>query len=221
MSRIFLPACKVKVKYKYTSEKLQEYLEQKENAETVGCCKVFCKKVGADDSAIVICNNCAAIMEESSDVSKIDFVWNIIDSDPDFIFPDYHGEKMTIQDCWRAHEKRDVQDAIRSIMRKMNIDTVELDENYEKTKFCGADLLEPCTDIEKKFAPQRYAVDGANMYKPLPKDEQEQYLKNYCKKITTDKVVCYCMACLDGIERGGKQAVHLLELIFPENKENK
>lgn len=98
----------------------------------------------------------------------------------------------------------------------MNLEVVELDENYEKTRFCGADLLEPCTEVEQKFAPQRYVVNGADMYKPVPKDEQDAYLRNYCSRISTDKVVCYCMACLDGIKRGGKQGLHLLELLFPE-----
>ena len=57
-------------------------------------------------------------MEESSQIEEIEFVWEIIDRDSDFPFPDYHGEKMTIQDCWRACEKRKVQDAIRSLNEK-------------------------------------------------------------------------------------------------------
>ena len=66
-------------------------------------------------------------------------------------------------------------------MRKMNIDVVELKENYEQTKFCGADLLEECTDIEKKFAPRRYVLEGADMYHPIPKEDEDIWLKNYCR----------------------------------------
>lgn len=216
MEKIFLPSCKVKAKYRDASKKLQKYLETKESVSTVGCCKVFCNKLTKEDTAVVICNNCAAIMEESSSAQKIEFVWEIIVNDPEFQFPDYHGERMTIQDCWRAYDKRSVQDAIRSILHKMNIDVIELEDNYEQTKFCGADLLEPCTDIEKKFAPKRYVENGADMYHPIPKEEEDIWLRNYCEQIETEKVVCYCMACLDGIQRGGKTAVHLLELIFPK-----
>ena len=39
--------------------------------------------------------------------------------DPDFPFPDYLGEEMTIQDCWVAFEKRYVQDAVRSLMHSV------------------------------------------------------------------------------------------------------
>lgn len=216
MSKVFLPGCKLKANFKEPSEKLKAYIEKKEQIHTLGCCKVFCGKVKKEDTVVVVCNNCAAIMEESSLSDHIEFVWEIIDQDEDFIFPDYHGEKMAIQDCWRAYEKRNVQNAIRSLMKKMNIEIAELEENYENTKFCGADLLEPCTETEKKFAPQRYVAEGGSMYHPLSLEEQNLYLQKHCHKIETQKVVCYCMACLDGIKRGGRQAVHLLELLFPE-----
>lgn len=123
---------------------------------------------------------------------------------------------MTIQDCWRAYDRRDVQDAIRSLLRKMHIEVVELSENFEKTKFCGADLLEPCTEVEKRFASRCYVEEGAEMYRPIPKEEEDPRLQKYCEQIETEKVVCYCMACLDCISRGGKTAVHLIELLFPE-----
>ena len=216
MTKIFLPACKIKKKFSYASKQLEDYLKEQVNLETVGCCKVFCGKSGSEDHAIVICNNCAAIIEESSKVSSVEFVWEIIDRDPDFVFPDYHGERMSIQDCWRAYEKRNVQDAIRSILQKMNIEVVELKEHHQNTKFCGADLLESCTEIEKKFAPRRYVEEGADRYHPIPKEEEDNWLKNYCRQIQTEKTVCYCMSCLNGIKRGGKTAVHLIELLFPE-----
>lgn len=217
MSKIFLPSCNTKVKHANASNKLRKYLENREQVETVGCCKVFCKKANKEDTAVVICSNCAAIMEESSVVKNIKFVWEIIDEDLEFPFPNYHGERMAIQDCWRSYEKRNVQDAIRSLMKKMNIEVVELEENYERTKFCGADLLEPCTEAEKRFAPQRYVVDGASMYQPLSILEQQEYLQNHCRAIETEKVVCYCTSCLSGINQGGKEAIHLIELLFPEN----
>ena len=40
--------------------------------------------------------------------------------------------------------------------------------------------------------------------------EQEEH----CAQIETDKAVCYCKFCTDGINMGGKTGVHLLELLF-------
>ena len=49
----------------------------------------------------------------------------------------------------------------------------------------------------------------------LPPEDEDAWLRDYCGRIKTDKVICYCTACYDGIQRGGKQPLHLLELLFP------
>ncbi len=92
------------------------------------------QKLTVDDTALVVCNNCAAIIEENTEAT-IEFLWQVIDQDSDFQFPDYQGEKMTVQDRWVAFEKRYVQDAVRSLLRKMNIEIVELEKNLEKLHF--------------------------------------------------------------------------------------
>lgn len=165
---------------------------------------------------MVVCNNCAAILGESSQAGEIKFVWEIIDQDPDFVFPDYHGAQMTIQDCWLAVEKRHVQENIRSLLRKMNIQYVELEENFDKTRFCGTNLLTPCSEGNAKLAQQRYVETGAGMFTPCSPEQQREKMREHCSQITTDQVICYCTACLAGINMGGKQGIHLLDLVFPE-----
>ena len=93
MSRIFLPSCTMKRRYPHASSKIREYLEKTLDVVTVGCCKVVCNQIHEDD-VVLICNDCAAIMEESSRARSIEFVWEIIDRDENFTFPDYHGEQM-------------------------------------------------------------------------------------------------------------------------------
>ena len=218
MSRIFLPSCTMKRRYPWASSKIREYLERTQNVVTVGCCKAACNKIHEDDDVVLICNDCAAIMEESSKARRIEFVWEIVDRDENFAFPDYHGEPMTIQDCWRAHEKRSVQEAIRSVLRKMNIAPVELEDSFEKTRYCGADLLKPYTETDLKYAPRRYVLEGGSMFTPMSEEAKDKVLKDHCSGIATEKVVCYCPSCLDGINRGGKKGYHLLDLLFPSAK---
>ena len=155
MATLFYPGCQIKKDYPEASKKLAEYIQSKRPVEVVGCCRVDHGKSTQADTALVVCNNCANIIAESGDPGSIEFVWEIIDNDPDFPFPDYHGEKMTIQDCWLAVEKRHVQDTIRSLMRKMNIQVVELPENHEKTTFCGMNLTAECNPTNAKLAPKR------------------------------------------------------------------
>lgn len=114
MANLYFPGCKVKGDFPAASEKLAAYIQSKRVVTPVGCCRVDHDKLTPADTAVVVCNNCANIIAESGDPGQIEFVWEIIDNDPEFPFPDYHGEKMTIQDCWLAVEKRHVQDAIRS-----------------------------------------------------------------------------------------------------------
>ncbi|MFQ9411935.1 MAG: hypothetical protein ACLR1T_14110 [Evtepia gabavorous] len=75
---------------------------------------------------------------------------------------------MTIQDCWLAVEKRHVQDAIRSLMRKMNIDVVELAENHEKTRFCGMNLVAPATPATPSWPPNAMWRRAATCSSPFP-----------------------------------------------------
>ncbi len=218
MAEIFFPSCKTKLAYPESSEKLNNYIKKKLNIETTGCCRPNHSKLTSNDTALVVCNNCAAIIEESSQSKNIKFVWELINEDESFNFPNYHGETMVIQDCWTAFEKRHLQDTIRSLLSKMNINYIELEENFEKTRFCGTKLLSPCNPSNAKLAPKRYVKNGSHMFNPCSPKEQALYFKRYCKNIKEDKVICYCTFCVDGINIGEKQGVHIIELLFPEDK---
>lgn len=215
MSRIFFPSCKITQAYPQASKQLKAYLKRRFAIEPIGCCRSNYALLSADDTAVVVCNNCAAMIEESSRAERLEFVWELIDQDGKFIFPDYHGEAMTVQDCWKVVEKRPVQEAVRSLLRKMNIAVVEQPENYAKTRFCGVSLLTPCLAGNAKLAPKRYVENGAAMFTPCSATEQTVKMREHCAAITTETVVCYCGSCLMGIERGGKRGRHLLELLFP------
>lgn len=213
---IFFPSCKAKAEFKQESLKLMEYLEKKYKVKTTGCCRINCQKLLPEQTAVVVCNNCAAILEESSDTEHIRFAWELIDEDKDFVFPDYHGEAITVQDCWIAVEKRRFQETVRSLLKKMNFTLVELEENYDRTRFCGVNLLSPCTKSNAELAHRRYVEEGSHMFRPMSAEEQEAYFKQHCRQIKTKRVASYCKYCRDGINLGGKEGLHLLQLLFPD-----
>ncbi len=215
MANVFFPSCKISADYKDASAQLWAYLQSKMEIEKTGCCRVNHSKLTPEDTAIVVCNNCSHIIGESGNPKNIEFAWEIIDRDSEFQFPDYHGEKMTIQDCWLTNDKRHVQEAVRSLLSKMNIEIVELAENYEKTKFHGTSLTAPFKKNNIQLAPHRYLEVGKGMDTPMTEEEQKEYFAKYCEQIPTDKVVCYCASCIAGINKGGKQALHIIELLFP------
>ena len=214
MATYFFPSCKATAQYKRASKDARAYVKDKLDLNPIGCCRPNHTKLLAEDTAVVVCNNCALIIEENTD-ANIEFLWQVIDEDPDFPFPDYGGEKITVQDCWIAFDKPQAHDAVRSLMRKMNIEVVELDESREKTKFCGPNLCAPCTESNAELAHKRYVEQFPHMFTPMEHDEQVAHFQKHCEQIQTDKVACYCKFCTDGIKMGGKTGVHLLELLFP------
>ena len=126
MAYYYFPSCKATAQFQEASRQARTYVNKVFGIDPIGCCRPNHKKLTVEDTAVVVCGNCAAIIEENSEAS-IQFLWQVIDNDPEFPFPDYRGQEMTVQDCWVSFEKRDVQDAVRSLMRKMNIRIVELD----------------------------------------------------------------------------------------------
>lgn len=211
---VYFPSCKVGCTYSESSKKLNEYIKNKFNVSPIGCCKENYNKLTNEDIALVACNNCAAILEESSSAKDIIFVWEIIDKDPDFRFPDYNGVKMTVQDCWASVEKRHLQETIRSLMKKMNIEIEEISENFDKTKFHGTNLMAPCPKPNAQLAPKRYVEHGSHMFTPHTAEEQQEIFAKHCEQFTTEKIVCYCKSCAEAINIGGKKGLHIIELLF-------
>lgn len=219
MAIFYFPSCKFKVGYPETSKKMAEYVNERFGMTITGCCRGNLEMLSEEDTAICICNTCAAFCDESSKASKVISILEIIANDKKFPFPDYKGEEITIQDCWRTYDKRSVQDAVRKLMQKMNVHVVELPENFEKTRYCGISLLQPLLAYFENFAPKRFIKDAPNeLFLPHTDEEKMMQMRVHCAELTTDRVACYCKACADGLNLGGKKAVHMMELLFGTTK---
>jgi hypothetical protein len=131
-----------------------------------------------------------------------------LDADKDFPWPDLNGERITIQDCWRARDDRHLQDAVRSILKKMNIQTVELDDNYDKTQYCGVFRFNPMTDSNIKLAPNYFVNRMEGKLKLHTEEEQQELMEEHCKQYKTERIICYCNACLRGVKQGGANGIH-------------
>ncbi|QLY78192.1 hypothetical protein [Clostridium intestinale] len=200
MANVFFPSCKARAAYKEPSQKLAEYIKYKFDIDSMGCCKINNSKLNNDDTAIILCLNCARVIEANAKYKSIKFVWEIIDQDRDFIFPDYHGQKMLLQDCHVGRGRKNVQNSIRSLMKKMNIEILELEKNYDNAEHCAS-----------------HEIIGYHREQPMTKEEQEEYFKYRYKNTITDIVVSYCKYCNDGVSMSGKKGLHILELLFPNN----
>lgn len=222
MARKYFPGCKIKARYPEASEWLTEQVLARGYAdEAVGCCRVEHQKLTSEDTAVCICNNCMAMIDEDADNGAMDNLWVMIDNDPGFPLPHYEGKTMALQDCGRAYDRPDVQDAVRSLLGKMGIEVVELPDAREKSRFCGESFLKAAPRQDAKFAPKRYVEDAEarGIFTPLEPDTMQAKLEEHAAAIHTEQVACYCVACDIGLEDGGKDAVNLIELISGKFRE--
>lgn len=213
MSDIFLPACSVKLHTPEGSRIIKDYLTTNYDIEVTGCCKINYKNLTEDDKIVYLCNSCAAHIEESTPSSMIS-LWEMIDKDDNFDFPDYGGRKMAIQDCWRSYDRRSQQVAIRSLLEKMNIEVEEMDENFERTRFCGVSALRDLPVINGELAPKRFIEDAGGLFLPHSEEDKQRLMEKHCTEIHSNEVVCYCTSCIEGILLGGKKGYHLLDVLL-------
>ena len=66
--------------------------------------------------------------------------------------------------------------------------------------------------MQEKFAPVAFGEINRTGIIPVPEEEWEQRMQDHVSQYTTDRVVCYCNACLAGVKLGGANGVHILEL---------
>lgn len=216
MTRIFFPGCKVKNRYPEASAWLAEQVIGRGYADEVtGCCRTEHQKLTPDDTAVCICNNCMAMIDEDADNGAMENIWCIIDADPDFPLPDYSGRTMGVQDCGRAYDRPEVQDAVRSLLAKMGIEAVELPDAREKSTFCGQSFLKAVPKQDAGFAPKRYVEDAAarGIFVPHDPEAMQKALDDHAAAIGPDEVACYCFACDMGLETGGVNAHNMIELV--------
>ena len=109
-------------------------------------------------------------------------------------YPDYVCERMTIQDCWRQYGNQAEQAAVRELLRRMNIEVVEMAENREHTRFCGTSLYRPAPPRNLKMAPKRFVEDAEGMF--VTHTEEEQKTDGRTLPTISDKKGCCLLPLL-------------------------
>lgn len=237
----YIASCLFTARFPETSIKIQKYVENRSDIEILRCCipnfrikenteripdenvREAWKKlpVSAEiepgDTVYSLCHNCTNILDEQREGVNLISLWELIDKDKTFVYPNYAGLKVTVQDCWRSREQHGEQDAVRSLLARMNIEYIETAENRENTNFCGSTLYREQPAKNAKFAPKHYVEQAVGKFLPHTPEEQVAIMQDYCKNFTTHTVGCYCHYCLEGLLQGGVDGRHIAQLLFPEN----
>lgn len=209
----YLQSCNFTAASPEASHKIRGYMEKKEGVEVPGCCRPSQKRFQEGDTVLSICLTCSAITREVSPHAAEMSFWEYVLTDTDFPWPDYDGEKMTIQDCWRARKKRSQMEAVRECMKRMNIQPVEIAENYENTQFDGIWRFNPVQKRNMDIAPAYFTQVQEHGLELIPQEEQLARMKEWVRQYKTERAVAYCSACVKGMRLGGANGIHLMELM--------
>ena len=234
----YIASCVFTARFPELSHKIQTYISTRRDLSLVRCCVPKWKiaeyeekmpegvlrdswkalpetaPFAPGDEIWSLCHNCSNIIEESRPGTVVHSLWELIDQDDSFVFSDYSGLKATVQDCWRSRERVQEQDAVRSLLHKMNVEFLEAPRHHAETDFCGASLYRPQVARNPMLAPRHYRDNAQGLFLPHTSEEQEQLMKAYCAQYTTSKVICYCHYCLEGLQIGGVDGLHLAQLLF-------
>ncbi len=218
MASLLMPGCNNMLMYTRSMKRLGEYLAEKGAIDGIaGCCKpsnTAYQEIPEGTDLIVICNTCSAIANESLGCHSVTHAFDIILNDDDFTYPDYDGEEITVQDCWRARGNHELHDAVRELLRHMNFDIVELEENRDSSRFCGTATLMPLPQTSMEFAPQQLGDHDPSLFVSHSEEDRRRLMREHVSKITTPRVVSYCTVCDKGLTLGGADSASLINLLF-------
>lgn len=234
----YIAACVFTERFPELSEKIQRYIKERHDMTILRCCvpnhkvkdyedKMPQGKIRDNWSALQhsaefmpgdtvysLCHNCSNIIEETKPGVNVLSLWELILSDKDFVYPDYSKMKAVVQDCWRAKERSSEQQAVRQLLKKMNIDFIEAEQNGIETEFCGASLYRAQPERNPRIAPIHYVEKAKGKFIPHTEEQQKQLMTEHCSKYQRDTVICYCHYCLEGLIMGGADGIHIANLLF-------
>lgn len=221
MPRLFMPSCNNSLMYTRSIQRLGNYLLDRGLVDGwTGCCKPGGPghaDIPDGTDIVVICNSCMAIAEESLNCGSVTNALEIILEDDGFDYPDYGGEEITIQDCWRARGRHSLHDAVRELMHRMNLVPVELPENRDRSRFCGITTCQAMPELNAQLAPRRFGNVDPGLFAPRSEAERRELMREHVAQITTARIASYCFSCDAGLALGGADSASLVNLLFDKS----
>jgi Fe-S oxidoreductase len=195
----FAPGCAMMLYKPELAQKTHEFLNESMGKMELylTCCHhepPFSEKT----NIINICPGCDKRFKNDYHQTTTISLWEILADSDDFPFPDYKGKTMTILDACPTRNEYRVQESIRTLLKRMNINLIEPKKTRNKGTCCGDSFygLIPVSDVKKQM------IKRTN-------------------EMPADDVVVYCVSCTKSIFIGGKKPHYLIDLLFNQGTEQK
>jgi Fe-S oxidoreductase len=198
MSKIYFnPGCALSM-YKPEFENIiLEFLNANFGAGDIKLHKVCCHydpKLEAGSHIINVCPGCDRRFRNIYEGISTTSVWELIDGLGDkFKYPNYNGLKVSVHDACPIREKPVVHKAVRSLLKKMNIEVIEAQFHGTSSICCGDDF-----------------------YPKLSIEIIHEKMKERADSMPCEEVCVYCVTCIKSMYISGKTPRHLMDLLLNE-----
>ncbi|MEW9096073.1 MAG: (Fe-S)-binding protein [Clostridiaceae bacterium] len=195
MKKVFAPGCALMIYKPELGRKILEFLNKDLGNidEHLTCCRHEPNLEG-EAQVINTCPGCDRRYRELYDSVSTISLWEVLANSNTFPFPDYKGKEMTINDACPTRNEERVHNAIRDLLKKMNINLVEPKSTRTKGKCCGD-----------------------NYYGILPVEQVKEHMKKRASEMPVEDVVVYCVSCSKSMYIGGKKPRYIVDLLFGED----
>ncbi len=206
---IYFPSCNFTKASPEAARRLRAYLS--EQMPVAGCCRTDKRPATLEDTAVYFCQACRETLEaREGNRPSVQNLFVYMEGREDFPWPNYSGLTAHVQDCWRDREHPEIFRAVRAALGKMGVRVVELEENREKSVFCGDLHFEPQKPENQALLAQ---YPGTPLFQ-MPEGARAALMREQVEKYTCPLAVTYCNRCTAGVAAGGGKAVHLVELMM-------
>jgi Fe-S oxidoreductase len=191
---VYAPGCALMLYKPELASKIHQMLNENlgEMDMLMACCQHE-PYIPANSKVINVCPGCdKRFGKEFKDISTIS-LWEIINENSFFAYPDYKGRRMSIIDACPTREEDRVHNAIRDLLLKMNIRLVEPKNTRRETTCCG--------DI---------------YYGSIPTDKVKEIMTEKALEMPDNNIVVHCVSCIISVCNGGKNPQYLADLLFRE-----
>lgn len=193
----FNPGCALSIYKPEIENEILKFLN--ENYGEVELHKICCHhnpQLKAGSLIINVCAGCDRRFRSLYDGISTISLWEILDGLDSFQYPDYKGLKLSVHDACPVREKPQVHQAVRNLLKKMNIEVVETKYHGTRSICCGDDF-----------------------YPKLPVEQIHERMKDRADSMPCDEVCVYCVSCIKSMHIGGKTPRHLMDLLMGETTE--
>ncbi|OGD17952.1 MAG: hypothetical protein A2Y69_07025 [Candidatus Aminicenantes bacterium RBG_13_59_9] len=138
MIRQFAPGCALSIYKPHLAERLGRFLQPILGADEpwMVCCRKD-SQFGAETELVNVCPGCDKRFRLDYARTTTISAWEILARSDGFPFPDYGGRKMSIIDACPVRDQPRVHDAVRALLKRMNITFLEPKATRTQSICCG------------------------------------------------------------------------------------